>query len=71
MGVIGKYFIVEKHKQLRGHRLGRRRFNEEINLEEMKELAAGYAKERGQDFLIVQVVTEVSKPAGEQVGSEK
>lgn len=61
MDVTGKYIIVEKHRKLKG-KLARRRFSDETDMEKMIELATGYAAERGQDFLIVQVVTDVSKP---------
>ena len=61
MDVNGKYLIVTKHRKIRGKNV-RRRFNEVQNLPEMAELATQYAAERGEDFLIVQVIAEVSKP---------
>lgn len=68
MDVQGKYFIVEKHRKLKG-KLARRKFNEEGDIPTMVELAKGYAEQRDQDFLIVQVVAEVSKPKREKVKS--
>jgi hypothetical protein len=61
MDVVAKFLIVTKHRKIRGKNV-RRRFNEEQDLGTMVELAIGYAKERGEDFLIVQVIAEVSKP---------
>ncbi len=65
MKVIGKYFIVQKHMKRNG-KLHRRRFNEQEEMERMKTLAAGYAEEHSEDFLIVQVVAEVSKPTNKE-----
>jgi len=61
MDVTGQYLIIEKHRRVRGKKASRR-FNDKENIPVMIELAKDYAKQRGEDFLIVQVVVEVSKP---------
>lgn len=61
MDVTGKFFLVEKHKRIKG-KPAKRRFNEQEDIPTMVELAKQYAQQRGEDFLIVQVVAEVSKP---------
>lgn len=69
MDVTDKIFLVEKHRFKRGKggkkviKL-RRAFHEDCpeDLEVLKGLAGKYAAERGEDFLIVRVVAEVSRP---------
>ena len=61
MSVIGQYIIVPKHLRVRG-KTKRRAFHGKQDAELMLQLATDYARARGEDFLIVQVITEVSKP---------
>jgi len=61
MDVIGKYIIVPKHHP-KSWKNRRRHFHDESDLAKATKLAQQYAAERGEDFLIVQVITEVSKP---------
>ena len=65
MDVIAKYLIVPKHMKRRGKTV-KRAFHESDDMTLMQELATGYAKERREDFLIVQVIREVSKPPQER-----
>lgn len=67
MDVTGKYLIIEKHRRVGGKK-ARRRFNDKENIPTMIELAKGYAEQRGEDFLIVQVIAEVSKSKGQEEG---
>ncbi len=70
--VTGKYFIVSKHK---AHTKGRgrkknipsrsRRFYEQDEIEAAREQARALAEQNGEDFLIVQVIAEASKPAAQ------
>lgn len=61
MDVIGQFIIVPKHLRVR-KKTKRRSFHGEQDMELMIQLATDYARTRGEDFLIVQVVAEVSKP---------
>jgi len=60
MDITGQFFIVQKHMKRKG-KLQRRKFHEQEDLDEMIALARTYAARSGEDFLIVQVVHEVSK----------
>ena len=61
MDVIGKYLIVAKHVKRKGKTV-RRAVHESDDMPLMNQLASGYALKHGEDYLIVQVVAEVSKP---------
>ncbi len=71
--VTGKYFIVSKHKaHTKGKRRGRkgvprrpRRFYEPGEIEAAREQARALAEQNDEDFLIVQVIAEASKPAAQ------
>ena len=61
MDVENKYFIIHKHwKRRKGAR--RRRFYEEGELQHALDRARKYADENNEDYLIVRVVAEQSKP---------
>lgn len=61
MDVTGKYILVPKHV-VRRKKIARRAFHEETEMELMVDLAGKHAAEKNDDFLIVQVVAEVSRP---------
>jgi hypothetical protein len=61
MDVTGRYIIVPKHWGSK-KKSRRRSFHGEEEMELMVELATTYASQRNEDFLIVQVVREISKP---------
>ena len=61
MDVRGQFIIVPKHLRVR-KKTKRRSFHGEQDMELMIQLATDYARARGEDFLIVQVIAEVSKP---------
>lgn len=65
MDNTGQYILVKKHTQRKGKRV-RRAFHNADGLELMRELGAQYATKHGEDFLIVQVVEEISKPESEE-----
>jgi hypothetical protein len=63
----GKLFVVNKHrvqtrKDRKVLRRIRRRFYEPQDLEEAMAMARKHAAERHEDFLVVQVIAEASKP---------
>lgn len=66
MDVEGKFFLIEKHwraKNIKGKR--RRSFfigNDEI--EKAVERAKKYSQNNREDYLLVQVVKEITKPKG-------
>ena len=63
MDVTGKFIIVPKHNiSQKGKKRKRRAYHEASDLQLMQDLATKYAAERGEDFLIVQIVQEISKP---------
>lgn len=63
MNVDGKYILIKKHT-MRKHKRARRHFSDGCpeDMQKMRELAGQYAAEQGEDFLIVQVIEEISKP---------
>ena len=61
MDVTGKYILVPKHT-VRKKKPAKRSFHESTDMDLMTELAGKYASERDEDFLIVQVVAEISRP---------
>ena len=67
MEVTGKFIIVPKHV-VRKKKTVRRAFHDETDTELMTQLATKYAEERDEDFLIVQVVKEVSRPKNGKKG---
>lgn len=71
MDVCGKYFIVEKHRKFKRKSkpvLARRRFYDAGELDEARQRAGLYAGQKKEDFLLVQVIDEISKP-GETTGA--
>jgi len=60
-----KLLIIPKHMTQKNGKLKRRCFHEENELDEILELAQSYATEKKQDYLIVKVVAETSKPKAE------
>ena len=63
--VDGQYLIIPKHKHRKTgvkRRLQRRQFHGIEEMQTMENLAQKYAAENSEDYLIVQVVKEVSKP---------
>ena len=67
MEVTGKFIIVPKHV-VRKKKTIRRAFHGETDMELMTKLATDYAEQRDEDFLIVQVVKEVSRPRNGRKG---
>ena len=67
MDVIGKYILIKKHTMKKGKR-ARRHFGDgdSADMQKMRELAAKYATEENEDFLIAQVIEEISKPETEK-----
>ena len=64
MDVQGKYFLIHKHWLRKGRKkFGRRRYYENTELGGAGELAKKYAKEHGDDYLLVQVIKEYSAKA--------
>jgi hypothetical protein len=63
MDVTGQYLLIKKHT-MRKNKRARRRFSDgdPQDMQTMRELAAKYAAAQGEDFLIVHVVEEISKP---------
>jgi hypothetical protein len=61
MDVAGKYILVPKHV-VRKKKTVKRAYHDVTEMELMTDLAGKYAAERDEDFLIVQVVAEVSRP---------
>ena len=61
MDVTGKFILVPKHV-VRKKKTTKRAFHDAKDMELMTELATTYANQRDEDFLIVQVVAEVSRP---------
>lgn len=68
MDVYGKFLIIPKHRMIRKKQI-RRSFHDEESMPLMQDLASQYSQARGEDFLIVQVVAEVSKPKNGKKGS--
>jgi hypothetical protein len=65
MDVTGKFVLIKKHT-MRKHKRARRHYAESCEeLNRMRELGAEYAVKQGEDFLIVQIVEEISKPEPE------
>lgn len=68
---IGQYFMVNKHN-LRDHRLHRRTFFDVSEIDLHRELGRKYAAENEDDFLIVEVILEVSaNEAAKKRGARK
>lgn len=61
MDVTGQYILVPKHV-VRKKKTVKRAYHDATEMDLMTELAGKYAAERDEDFLIVQVVAEVSRP---------
>jgi len=61
MDVNRKFLIVAKHVKRKGKTV-RRAVHESQEMPLMLQLANGYAQKHGEDYLIVQVIAEVSKP---------
>jgi hypothetical protein len=66
MDVTGKFILIEKHIITRKGTKKRRGYHEADGLDLARDLAKKYAADRKDDFLIVQIVEEVSKPESEQ-----
>jgi hypothetical protein len=66
MDVTGKFILIEKHIITRKGKKKRRAYHEADGLDLTRELATKYAADRQDDFLIVQIIEEVSKPESEQ-----
>jgi hypothetical protein len=65
--VDGLCFIIQKHitvKRKSGNFRTRRRFHQLGDLPTVRELAKKYALQNKVDFIICQVIEEVSKPEG-------
>lgn len=60
MDIVGKYFLIKKHT-IKGSKRSRRATFGPEDFENQRKLAEKYSKEnQGEDFLIVQVVEEIS-----------
>lgn len=65
--IDGLYLIIPKHKHSKTSKGKKKRMQRRVahgpnELEAIETLAARYAMENGEDYLIVQVVSEFSKP---------
>jgi hypothetical protein len=63
--INGKYLLISKHLITSEKKKKRRNDFTEADFEKQRELARLYAKDRGDDFLIVQVIEEISVPKQE------
>jgi hypothetical protein len=70
MDVVGKYILIEKHIITRKGKKKRRAYHEAEGLDLARELATKYAADRQDDFLLVQIVEEISKPETEPEAEE-
>jgi uncharacterized protein YceH (UPF0502 family) len=59
----GQLLLLRKHiSRGNGTKKRRRRFHEPSDIEQLKAMAQSMANRDGEDFLIVQIVHEASKP---------
>lgn len=63
MEVTGKYFLIHKHWMKQKGKKRRRKFYAHEELSKAEALARKYAAENKDDYLLVQVVREYSRPA--------
>lgn len=59
----GMVFVIRKHLHRESGKMKRRNMFSEAEMDKAAALAERYAEQNGEDFLIVQVVAEVSKPS--------
>lgn len=59
----GKLIIMRKHFQRENGKRARRKFFEPSDIDFAKELAQNFADSKGEDFIVVQVVHEASRPS--------